>query len=145
MSPRIRVSSLEDLPALMELQARCFPVDAWSEAALRAEISRADGVSCVVEVDARVAGFGFAWVVGETLEILQVAVDPLARRSGLGRRIVEQLHAGRGEAEQAFLEVRADNEAALALYRASGYTDVHVRRRYYADGCDARILRRPLP
>ena len=45
------------------------------------------------------------------------------------------------------LEVRADNEPAIALYRSFGFDRIAVRRRYYQPGdIDAHIMRlRPIP
>ncbi len=40
-----------------------------------------------------------------------------------------------------FLEVRADNAAARALYRATGWEEIGLRRGYYADGVDAVLMR----
>jgi len=45
---------------------------------------------------------------------------------------------------EAFLEVRADNLGALALYRALAWEGVGRRRRYYRDGVDAVVLRKAL-
>ncbi len=42
-----------------------------------------------------------------------------------------------------YLEVRTDNEAAIALYKASGFDNVGVRKRYYrVSGADAYTMRR---
>ncbi len=46
-------------------------------------------------------------------------------------------HLGDGMLACARLEVRRDNEGALALYRSLGFRIVNTRKRYYADGCDA--------
>jgi ribosomal-protein-alanine N-acetyltransferase len=43
-----------------------------------------------------------------------------------------------------FLEVSERNEAARALYAAAGFVPAGRRRRYYADGTDALVLRRDL-
>ena len=40
-----------------------------------------------------------------------------------------------------FLEVATGNAAALALYTGAGFVEVGRRRRYYADGRDALVLR----
>jgi ribosomal-protein-alanine N-acetyltransferase len=40
-----------------------------------------------------------------------------------------------------FLEVAEPNMAARALYAGAGAKDVGRRRRYYADGADALVLR----
>ncbi|MEN0075727.1 MAG: ribosomal-protein-alanine acetyltransferase, partial [Paracraurococcus sp.] len=44
-----------------------------------------------------------------------------------------------------FLEVAAGNAPAQALYAGQGFAEVGRRRRYYADGSDALVLRRDLP
>jgi [ribosomal protein S18]-alanine N-acetyltransferase len=44
------------------------------------------------------------------------------------------------------LEVRTDNDTALALYRSVGFTEVGVRKRYYRiSGADAYAMRREGP
>ena len=43
-------------------------------------------------------------------------------------------------ATRAFLEVRATNSAAIALYREAGFRETGRRTRYYADGDDALLM-----
>lgn len=88
-------------------------------------------------------------IAGEA-EILTLAVAPDARRQGLGRVLVEaaaSLAAGL-DAEALWLEVAADNEAALALYAGAGFELAGRRPAYYArrDGPaqDAVVMRRAL-
>ncbi|AXQ94161.1 GNAT family N-acetyltransferase [Cereibacter azotoformans] len=88
-------------------------------------------------------------IAGEA-EILTLAVDPGARRCGLGRQLVEAfLGAARARgAERAFLEVAADNAPALGLYAAAGFGEAGRRRGYYRtpDGqrLDAIVMSRGL-
>ena len=42
----------------------------------------------------------------------------------------------------AFLEVRASNCAARALYEKLGFREIYVRRRYYGNGENAVIMRK---
>jgi ribosomal-protein-alanine N-acetyltransferase len=49
-----------------------------------------------------------------------------------------------GGAVAMFLEVAEGNAAARALYGAAGFAEAGRRRRYYADGGDALVLRREL-
>ncbi|HEY6650482.1 MAG TPA: GNAT family N-acetyltransferase, partial [Mycobacterium sp.] len=61
---------------------------------------------------------------------------------GIGRHMMEELleYASDGTI---FLEVRTDNEAAIALYESLGFVNVGLRRRYYrASGADAYTMRR---
>jgi len=44
----------------------------------------------------------------------------------------------------AFLEVAADNAAAIGLYRATGWQQAGQRRNYYAPGLAALVMRHGL-
>jgi N-acetylglutamate synthase len=71
---------------------------------------------------ATLAGESDSWV-----GLAAIETAPAARRRGLGRLIIGTLlewAADRG-AEQALLEVRSENEPALALYRRLGFTTAH--------------------
>jgi ribosomal protein S18 acetylase RimI-like enzyme len=74
-------------------------------------------------------------------ELLRVAVDPAHRGGGLGRRLLEACQQELAEEGlvNLFLEVRASNAAAIALYRACGWKACGLRPRYYPDGEDAAL------
>ena len=84
---------------------------------------------------------------GEPADLLTIAVNPGARRSGAGSALLAVLleEATTRHAGEMLLEVRQDNAAAIAFYRHHGFARLTVRRRYYADGADAVVMRRPLP
>jgi [ribosomal protein S18]-alanine N-acetyltransferase len=72
-------------------------------------------------------------------ELLLIAVRPEARRTGLGRKLMQDLlaQARSGGVAQLFLEVREGNSPAVALYRAAGFEPIGRRARYYR-GRDGR-------
>ncbi len=81
-------------------------------------------------------GFAMGQVIQDEAEVLTVAVDPDARRSGEGRKLMQDLLAtvqARG-VTRVFLEVNVNNSAAIALYRSFGFSDSGLRRGYYAVG-----------
>jgi [ribosomal protein S18]-alanine N-acetyltransferase len=67
----------------------------------------------------------------------------VARRQGIAagllRAALAEIAARGGSA--LFLEVGVGNAAARALYDRFGFRQVGLRRRYYADGSDAIVLR----
>jgi ribosomal-protein-alanine N-acetyltransferase len=83
--------------------------------------------------DGRIAGYALASVVADQGEILNLAVEPGARRRGLAHMLLDaMLDLFRREGVVAvYLEVRASNTAALHLYRAAGFRPVSTRRAYY--------------
>ncbi len=83
----------------------------------------------------------------DDVEIITLAVAPSARRQGLGQTLMEAVMAwGRdGGARQLILEVHADNEPALGLYKTLGMEEIGRRRGYYRDPPgDALVLSRLL-
>ncbi|EHL96537.1 putative ribosomal-protein-alanine acetyltransferase [Acetobacteraceae bacterium AT-5844] len=132
-----------DLAQLEALHASAFPPgEAWSADALGVMLALAGGFGLLLEN----RGFILARAVGEEAEILTLAVAPLARRCGAGTALLAAAlrRAADCGARELFLEVSRNNIAAFALYAAAGFTQVGLRRRYYADGSDALVLRRDL-
>ena len=137
----IRDATAADLEAVLGLEQVCFAEDPWTRPMLEEELNRPGGIFVVGEVDGRVRGLAIGWVVLDELHVLQVAVEPALRGAGHGRRLMDALHAGAPFAGCAWLEVRRDNTAAIALYDRLGYGPIAVRARYYEDGCDAVVMR----
>ncbi|MFC0410658.1 GNAT family N-acetyltransferase [Roseomonas elaeocarpi] len=149
----LRALAAREAAALAPLHARAFaPPEAWGAVALRTmlEMPGAFGLAVLdappaepVPPGASPAGFVLARVAAGEAELLTVAVDPAHRRRGFGAALLAGAAAAavlRG-AEALFLEVSEHNAAARALYEAAGFREVGRRRRYYADGTDALVLR----
>jgi ribosomal-protein-alanine N-acetyltransferase len=126
---QIRSARDDDIPFIVDLERRVFS-DPWNAAACRAFLG-AD--SLVATAGGRVVGYVFARRAADQAEILNLAVEPDLRREGVGRALVAAVLAQMGNAGVAavYLEVRASNRAARALYAELGFEDVGLRRRYY--------------
>jgi [ribosomal protein S18]-alanine N-acetyltransferase len=96
------------------------------------------------------AGFLLGRAVAGEAELLTLAVAPDARRRGLGRKLLARFlyQARLRGADDAFLEVSAENPPAIALYESAGFVRAGLRRGYYADPdgrrIDAMVLSRAL-
>lgn len=119
----------------------------WDAAALQCLLA-----SPGVFAFAAASGFVLARAAAGEAEILTLAVIPSARGRGLGRDLMQAAatHAATLGAETLFLEVGADNPAALALYNGLGFTRAGQRKGYYPDsqsqsGGDALVLKAALP
>lgn len=94
-------------------------------------------------------GFALSRTVAGETELLTLAVDPASRRKGIGRLLTRNwLSANEIKADTAFLEVAADNIAAVALYESLGFDTIATRGAYYARkngaAADAMVMRRHL-
>jgi len=134
---------------LAAIHAEAFPpAEHWGAEALALMLEAAGGFGTLAlggppPFGEEPLGFVLARVAAGEAEILTLAVRPDARRNGVGRALLGAVRDGaaaRG-ASALFLEVAEGNAAARALYREAGAAEVGRRRRYYADGADALVLR----
>jgi ribosomal-protein-alanine N-acetyltransferase len=95
--------------------------------------------------------FALVRVIADEAELLTIATHPDYRRQGLARAVMAQWQsrAHQKSASTAFLEVAADNHAAIRMYLSCGFQQSGVRRGYYArknaSAVDARLFLRQLP
>jgi ribosomal-protein-alanine N-acetyltransferase len=144
-----------DLDDVMWLERVSFPTDAWSSSQMAGELHSPYGYYVVAEtVDEDTAptviGYaGFSSLPGGTdgdVQTIAVAADH--RGQGLGRALFGALlaEAGRRGVRSVFLEVRADNPVAQAMYRSFGFEQIAVRPRYYQpDDVDALVMQGSVP
>jgi [ribosomal protein S18]-alanine N-acetyltransferase len=124
--------------------------EAWDADEIGTVLQGPGGFGLVVhEPHGDMIGFILARSVADEAEVLTLAVDPVYRRAGVGRALVEAvaLSAAAAGARRLFLEVASDNNAALGLYRAAGFSPVGRRPAYYRRGAgavDGLVLRRDL-
>lgn len=152
MSRMLRRATADDVAAIMVLERAIFIDDAWPEDAMRREVESAHTHYLVAVDDAAPdVVLGYAGLLagrgsGEG-DIQTIAVDAEHRGAGLGRVLMLALidEARRRGAARLFLEVRADNPVARALYASLGFVEVGIRPRYYRHGIDAVLMRLDVP
>ncbi|MGV9377444.1 ribosomal protein S18-alanine N-acetyltransferase [Nonomuraea sp. NPDC003707] len=137
-----------DLPAVMSIERATFPLDAWSEGMMRGELADMPRSRhyVVALVDGEIIGYAGLAAAADQADVQTIAVLEKHQGTGIGGALLTELlaEAGRRGAREIFLEVRADNPRAQAVYRHYGFEDIGTRRRYYDDGTDAIMMRRNL-
>jgi ribosomal-protein-alanine N-acetyltransferase len=89
----------------------------------------------------RLLGYLICSRYADDWHIMNIAVDPTARRRGLATALLEELFARAGRDRAYTLEVRTSNGPAIALYEKFGFRAAGLRKRYYQDtGEDALIM-----
>ncbi|GAB3677154.1 ribosomal protein S18-alanine N-acetyltransferase [Saccharopolyspora tripterygii] len=124
--------------------------DPWSQAAFSSELDQGHHYVGAY-LGERLIGYAGLAVNGRPphleAEVHTIGVDPDHQGRGAGKALLRALLARADERGAAtFLEVRTDNEPAIAMYRDHGFEIVGLRPRYYQpSGADAHTMRREAP
>ncbi len=149
MDPAITVRrfSIRDLERILEIEKISFtrPYDAFVFVYYG---SRSPEGFLVTEYGGEIMGYVIAMPSRSSKEgkLVSIAVDPVFRRRGLGRRLVEEASAylRRAGMDRMCLEARASGDEALGFYGDLGFRREGVISDYYEDGEDAVVMSRGL-
>lgn len=140
----------EDVGILAALHEACFD-EAWTGPDFARLLAMPGSFGLLAGDGSAMLGLTVARCAAGEAEILTIGVVPAVRRNGIARTLLaEAFHLMKAAgADQAFIEVAADNEPALGLYRDIGFVEVGRRKEYYvrynADPADALTMRCVLP
>lgn len=141
MSYNITPVSETDLAAIAALEEACFS-HPWSMEMLRGSLLNGRSCFLAAKDGGTLLGYlGMEYILDEG-SITNVAVLPEYRRQGIARALLATLleEARRLSLATVTLEVRASNEAAIALYEGMGFLPVGRRFRYYNDPTEDALL-----
>ena len=134
----------KDADTIAKLHAQGF-YRGWPREDFAAYIT-GEGTPVYVACDARrkIAGFAMTRLVGDEAELITIAVDPKWRKKGVGAALLRAVFDDllMTSARRMFLEVAADNAAAIKLYGKFGFLKVSERKGYYPrpDGTPATAI-----
>lgn len=130
-----RALVVEDAQACADLHKAAFQ-QSWTTAEfenlIAARNTRSDG--CTSSSGSALLAFIISRIVADEAEILTIATAPTERRRGLATVLLQDhletlRHCG---VHKLFLEVSANNTAALALYQKFGFGKIGERPAYYS-------------
>lgn len=144
----IRPMTTADLPEVLAIEKDLFPTDAWTTELFLGELAEvpASREVSVLELNDKIIGYASLRFVGREGDINTIAISAQHQRQGFGQQLLDWLLAKASElgVREIFLDVRADNEPAIAMYRAAGFDRIDVRRNYYDHSVDAHVMRKKL-
>ncbi len=124
------------LDKIMEIENSSFTVP-WSKKsfsdAILSDNIHVNVVGKRTDGDFKVCGFSCVLIIGEEVEILNIAVENGERKKGLGALLMKHLTdtATRLGGSVIFLEVRESNLPARSLYKKYGFEEIGTRKNYY--------------
>ena len=142
--PLIRRLGLPDLDRIYEIEKIAYPFP-WTRGIIKDCLSI--GYACFgLQIGKDLTGYTiFSWAASEA-HLLNLCIHPDWQQRGFGSLLLEYAisQMARLENETIFLEVRASNPEAAALYKKRGFKVVGYRRSYYQAGDsreDAIVMR----
>lgn len=149
----IEFMDISDLPEILELERSSFGKMAWSSKDFETALSSDYDYPMVVHKRPvntedresyinNLAGYSVLRLLGPEAEIENICVSPDMRRNGIGETLMQKMiqTALTEKASVIFLEVRAGNTPARALYQKLGFKELYVRKGYYKDPTDDAII-----
>ena len=137
----IRWMLKDDLDAVAELEQLSFSIP-WSYENLEQGLSNGLDQYLVWEENGMAAGYiNFRILAGEG-EIERVAVHPLLRGRGFGRKLMEAMveYASGQGVRDITLDVRVNNQTAINLYESCGFVKEAIRKYYYREPTEDAII-----
>lgn len=130
----------EKVAAVYDILSEVYDKSPWTQEQILSDMQQDNVDYFFVEVDKTAIGFlAIQQLVGE-LEITNIAVKKARQGEGWGSQLLAHLdHVD----FPIFLEVRASNTSAQALYQKFGFEVIGKRQRYYHEPVeDAIIMKR---
>ena len=116
---------------------------AWDEQDFLRCLRQKHCIGMVAETEGRIVGYMIYELHKDRLHLVNFAVAPVNRRSGIGTLMIEKLKSKLSSYRRTrvTLEVRDSNLAAQLFFRSQGFRAVQVLRNHYEDsGDDAYIM-----
>ena len=137
-----------DVEPLLPLERELFGPSAWSAETFWSELAQQKTrwyvVAALTADPDRVIGYAGLLAPDTEADVQTIAVASQVQGRGVGGVLLDALiaTAAARSASTLLLEVRADNEPAIALYTKRGFERIAIRRRYYQpEDVDAWVMR----
>lgn len=138
----IRWMIRRDMADILQIENDTFEFS-WTEEEFIRCLQQRNCIGMIAEMDDRVVGYMVYELHKNRLHVLNFAVDPAHRRTGIGEKMIMKLAGKLDERRRAriMLEVRETNVTAQLFFRAQGFRAVSVLHDFYDDTAeDAYVM-----
>ena len=138
---QIKILGVKSAKALYDVEKECFS-HPWTEAMFLGDLKSTNTIYLGAYFRDELVGYAGAWLVLGDADITNVAVIPRARRKGVAKALLLSLFSeiSKNGGKTIRLEVRKSNESAKNLYKAMGFSEIAVRKNYYADNKEDALI-----
>jgi ribosomal-protein-alanine N-acetyltransferase len=143
----IRPMKVLDLDDVLRIERESY-VEPWLRDHFLYELQTSRiSKTMVLEIEGKIAGYVGLWLLHPEIHVTNMTVSTVYRKQGLGTKLMDYVMnlALESKFKVITLEVRHNNDAALALYRKFGFEIRGIRKNYYAaEKADALIMSRTM-
>ncbi len=141
LQTHIRWMIRRDMPEVLAIEEGSFEFP-WSEEDFIRCLRQRNCIGMVSECEERIVGFMIYELHRNRLHVLNFAVHPDFRRSGVGLRMINKLISKLSpqRRDRIMLEVRETNLAAQLFFRSVGFRAISVLRDFYDDTVEDAYL-----
>ena len=140
--PQIRWLIRRDMPEVMEIERRSYQFP-WTEEEFLVCLRQRNCIGTVYDSPQNlIHGFMIYELHKSTLRLLNLAVAPEVRQTGVGRAMVQRLIDKLSDQKRRFIEaeVRETNLKAQLFFSAAGFRAVKTLRNHYEETSEDAIL-----
>jgi ribosomal-protein-alanine acetyltransferase len=140
----IRCAEITDLPALSQIEARCFTHFKLKEQNLRRFLQNGTASILVAELNNQICGhLVMLYRKNSSLaRLYSIAIDGPYRQLQLGTQLLKEAerHVRERGLRSIILEVSSDNQTAKKFYVKHGFDDQKIFHNYYEKGLHAHRM-----
>ena len=131
LDARCRLLTKNDIEEIMVVENQCYPFP-WSKNIMQDCLNN-DFIALAVMVKNKIAGYTVLSYGAQESHVLNLCVAPKYRGNQFGQLLLSEAFkiAKSKNVKDVYLEVRASNTLAIALYFDAGFNEIGCRKGYY--------------
>lgn len=134
----------EESKELFALEQKLFTKENFPISLRMFRYHLARNICFVAQEDEKIIGYILLLKRKRWLKLYSLGVAREQRGKKIGAQLLEFAlqYASAQSYEKVLLEVRSDNEGAIALYQSFGFSVLQKSLEFYGDGCDALLMKK---
>ena len=129
---KIEKMTLKDFEEIKDILQTEFD-EFWTPSILKSELESDLSEYIIAKNETEIVGFAGIIILPDDVEITNIVTKKTERKKGIGKLLLDKLiemaiQTGKSNIS---LEVNEINQAAICLYKKSGFEEVGIRKKYY--------------
>ena len=133
-----KLTSIE-IPSVLSIEERNSDYP-WTQLQFTTSIENSNNLCYSLSLKGKTIGYLIAMLAKDSVDILNIGIDPKFQRQGHGTALFKYLikELGKRNIVEILLEVRVGNKSAIQFYKKQGFKEISVRKDYYMNNSNNR-------